>query len=455
MSPPRGQIVLDSLQRTSGDLNRTFVLRGGYVLSMDPSIGNFVGNVVVQGGTITAVGPNATAGADAIQIDVAGSIVMPGFVDSHLHAWEGQLRSLAPDLSLDDYTVLVHQRLAPHYRADDMQVGNFVTALQCLYAGITCLIDNSHNSRSADHSNAAVEGLQRAGIRAVHASGAPVAGDWDQQWPEDLHRLRSEYFHSDDQLLTLRMFAGSPDTDVWSFASQNDLWISTEMGGWFWSDALPGLLNERHTFNHCSEMPPEAWEVIRDVGVTVNMASRSDTTFGIGPASLPVDQALDYGIRPGLSMDNEICYAIDMFSEMRLLLHMQRAAAQRRLAVGEDGPLPVSVHDVLEFATICGAVNAGLDHRIGSLTPGKAADVIIVGTEGVNTAPLASVVSAAVSFVNPSNVEAVFVAGEVRKWTGTLVGHDLRGVRGMAEASRDRLLKASGLTLDRFSSGPL
>jgi 5-methylthioadenosine/S-adenosylhomocysteine deaminase len=455
VTSPGGQNVLDSLQRTSGERNRSFVLRGGYVLSMDPSIGNFVGNVVMQADTITAVGPNATAGADATQIDVTGSIVMPGFVDSHLHAWEGQLRSLAPDLSLDDYTVLVHHRLAPHYRADDMQVGNFVTALQCLNAGITCLIDNSHNSRSVDHSNAAVEGLQRAGIRAVHASGAPVAGDWDQQWPEDLHRLRSEYFQSDNQLLTLRMFAASPDTDVWTFASQNELWISTEMNGGLWRDGLPGFLNDHHTFNHCSGMPPEAWEVIRDVGVTVNMASRSDTTFGIGPTSLPVDQALDYGIRPGLSMDNEICYAIDMFSEMRLLLHMQRAAAQRRLAAGEDGPLPVSVHDVLEFATIGGAVNAGLDHRIGSLTPGKAADVIVVGTEGVSTAPLASVVSAAVSFVNPSNVEAVFVAGEVRKWSGTLIGHDLRGIRGMAEASRDRLLKASGLTLDRFSSGPL
>jgi hypothetical protein len=73
----------------------------------------------------------------------------------------------------------------------------------------------------------------------------------------------------------------------------------------------------------------------------------------------------------------------------------------------------------------------------------------------MNTAPLASVVSAAVSFVNPSNVGAVFAAGEVCKWSRTLVGHDLRGVRGMAEASRERFLKASGLTLDRFSAGPL
>jgi cytosine/adenosine deaminase-related metal-dependent hydrolase len=424
-------------------------------MTMDPSIGNLVGNVVIEGDTLVAVSPDATAGADAIDIDVTESIVMPGFVDSHLHAWEGQLRSLAPDLSLDDYTVLVHQRLAPHYGADDMQVGNLVTALQCLNAGVTCFIDNSHNSRSAEHSNAAVEGLKRAGIRAVHASGAPLAGDWDQQWPEDLHRLRNEYFSSDDQLLTLRMFAGSPDPDTWTFASRNDLWVSTEMGGWFWSDALPGLLSEHHTFNHCSGMPPEAWEVIRDVGVTINTASRSDTTFGIGPPSLPVDQALQYGLRPGLSMDNEICYAIDMFSEMRLLLHMQRAAAQRRLAADEAGPPPIGVHDVLKFATMGGAVNAGLDHRIGSLTPGKAADLIVIATDGLNTTPLASVASAAVSFVNTWNVDVVFVAGEVRKWDGALVGHDLRGVRSEAEASRDRLLKASGITLDRFSSAPL
>ena len=456
MTPmPRGQALLDSLQRASGDPRSTTVLRGGFVLSMDPSIGNLIGDVVIQGGIIVAVGPDFVASADAIEIDVTDSIVLPGFVDSHLHTWEGQLRGLAPDLSLYDYIVLIHQRLAPSYVADDMHVANFVTALQCLNAGVTCLIDNSHNSRSAEHMSAAVEGLKRGGVRAVYASGAPLAGDWDEQWPENLHTLRSEYFNSDDQLLTLRMFSGTPDPDIWTFAGRNDLWISTEMGGWVWNDSLPSLLNEHHTFNHCSGMPPEAWEVIRDLGVTVNTASRSDTTFGIGPSALPVDQALQYGIRPGLSMDNEICYAIDMFSEMRLLLHMQRAAAQRRLAAEEDGPLPIGVHDVLEFATMGGAVNAGLSHRIGSLTPGKAADLIVVRTDGVNTTPLASAASAAVSFVSTSDVDVVLVAGQVRKWDGALVGHDLAAVRRMAETSRERILSASGITLDRFSAASL
>lgn len=150
-------------------------------------------------------------------------------------------------------------------------------------------------------------------------------------------------------------------------------------------------------------------------------------------------------------MDNEICYGIDMFYEMRMLLHMQRAAALRRRSEKQDGPPPLGVRDVLEFATMGGAANAGLADRIGSLTPGKAADVIVLRTDAANTTPLASVTGAAVSFVNASNVDAVFVAGQVRKWGGRLVGQDLNAVRRMAEASRERILKASGVHLERFA----
>ena len=443
--------ALDLIRRSASDPRRKVVLSGGYVLSMDAAIGNLIGDVLIEGKSIASIGPGIAAQIDdAIAIDVSGSIVMPGMVDSHLHAWEGQLRGLAPDLSLDEYTQLVHYRLAPHYRADDMRVGNLLSGLECLNAGVTCIIDNSHNARSADHSNGAIEGLRQAGIRAVHASGAPLAGEWDEQWPNDLLRLRDEHFTSEDQLLTLRMFAPSPDPAIWDFARTEELWVSTEMGGWFWTPELPALMSDRHTFNHCSGMPPDAWAAIRDAGVKVNVAPRSDTTFGIGPSDLPVDQALEHGIVPGLSMDNEVCYGIDMFSEMRMLLHLQRAAALRRIAAGESGPAPIGVTDVLKFATLGGAINANLDHRIGSLTPGKAADVIVLSTEALNTAPLASVPGAAVSFVDQSNVESVFVDGEVRKWDGKLVGQDVNAVRGMAEMSRAHVLEESGVALDRF-----
>lgn len=122
-------------------------------------------------------------------------IVLPGFVDSHLHAWAGQLRGLAPAVDLETYIGRTHGGAAPHYRPHDMYVGNLITSLQCLDAGVTTILDNSHNTRTADHSNAAVEALFDAGIRAVHASGAPIASTWDQHWPGDVLRLTSGVRH--------------------------------------------------------------------------------------------------------------------------------------------------------------------------------------------------------------------------------------------------------------------
>jgi cytosine/adenosine deaminase-related metal-dependent hydrolase len=79
-----------------------------------------------------------------------------------------------------------HRGFAPFYQPEDMYVGNLTTALGCIDAGITCFIDNSHNSRSAAHSDAAVKALFDSGIRAVHASGAPTFGLWGKQWPGDI-----------------------------------------------------------------------------------------------------------------------------------------------------------------------------------------------------------------------------------------------------------------------------
>ena len=92
--------VLDLLVRSARDRSRKVLLRGGYVLSMDPAVGDLTGDVLIEGGVITAVGPNLPVSDGAIEMGVTESIVMPGLVDSHLHAWEGQLRTLAPDLSL-------------------------------------------------------------------------------------------------------------------------------------------------------------------------------------------------------------------------------------------------------------------------------------------------------------------------------------------------------------------
>lgn len=190
------------------DPRQRMLLRGGTIISLDPQIGNLAtGDVLIEGKRIAAIGPNLSAGGAQV-IDVANRILIPGFVDCHRHSWEGQLRRINPNAqTLAEYANATHLSFATRYRPQDHYVGGLLTALGCIDSGITCVIDNSHNSRSAAHSDAAVEALMDSGIRAVHASGAPQAGTWDQQWPGDLTRLKDKYFRSDDQLVTLRMFS--------------------------------------------------------------------------------------------------------------------------------------------------------------------------------------------------------------------------------------------------------
>ena len=187
--------TLERIWRQNTSPNQSILLRGGTVVSMDPKVGDFVrGDVLIQGKKIAAVAPELKAPPQAQVIDARNTIVIPGFVDAHRHSWEGQLRRIIPNGGIAAYMATTHQGFARHYRPQDMYAGNLITALGCIDAGITTIIDNSHNSRSPAHSDAAIQALIDSGIRAVHASGAPQTGEWDKQWPQDLGSSSKEIF---------------------------------------------------------------------------------------------------------------------------------------------------------------------------------------------------------------------------------------------------------------------
>jgi len=305
------------------DPNRRILLRGGTIISMDPAVGDFVqGDILIQGKKIAAVGPSLKSSGPAPRvIDASNTILIPGFVDCHRHSWEGVLRRIVPNADIAKYTATTHQGFAQFYRPHDMYVSNLITALGCIDAGITCIIDNSHNSRSAAHSDAAIQALFDSGIRAVHASGAPQAGTWDRQWPQDLERLQKRFFSSNDQLVTLRMFSGL-DRANYAAARKLGLRITTEFQGaaaaatleQFWNEKLLGA---DITYNHCGALTDLSWQRIRESGGTVNVCPRSDPQYGLGDGFPAFQKALDHGMRPGLSVDNEISYGTDMFRNAR------------------------------------------------------------------------------------------------------------------------------------------
>lgn len=451
----RDAAQLAALERSAADDNRVIVIKGGTVVTGDPALGNFVGDVLIRGSKIVEVGADLQAGGDAIVVDASDSIVIPGLIDAHLHAWEGQLRGIAPGVDFPGYMNLTHEGFAPFYRAHDNYVGNLTTSLVALDAGVTTIIDNSHNSRTPEHSNAAVEALRDAGIRAVHASGAPQAGDWAQHWPNDVLRLRDEYFATDDQLLTLRLFDAFPVPDVWAFAKEHGFWVSSEWGNYITS--LPelhkaGLLTPQHTFNHCFGLPDNDWDLIRDAGLTVNLCTRSDANFGLGPAFPPVYEALERGIVPGLSQDAELSYGVDPFVEMQTLLTLSRSHVFDQINSGVENPdTQLTPEQIFSFATVGGARNANLADKVGTLTPGKEADIVLLRTTDLNTGPGTNVFATLVGFATARNVDTVIVGGQVRKWAGSLVGQDLTKVRDLVDESLGYLFDSRGLIADAFA----
>jgi 5-methylthioadenosine/S-adenosylhomocysteine deaminase len=447
--------ALERAWRDTPAVRPPILLKGGTIVSLDPKVGDFAsGDVLIDGKKIAAVGPQVQAPPRAQVIDASNTIIIPGFVDAHRHSWEGQLRRIIPDGAIAEYMATTHNGFARHYRPHDIYVGNLITALGCIDAGITCVIDNSHNSRSAAHSDAAVQALIDAGIRGVHASGAPAAGEWDRQWPQDLERLQKRFFASTDQLVTLRMFSGMSRQN-WALARRLGLRITTESnaaGPEFDAFFDEKLIGPDNTFNHCQGWPDQVWQRVKDSGATVNVCPRSDAQYGLGEGVFAFQQALDHGMRPGFSIDNEVSYSTDMFSEMRVAFNLQRAmATYRSVRGGGKASAPVSVRQVLECATVGGAACAGVLDRCGTLTPGKEADVVMIRTDDINLYPANHAVGTVVSAADVRNIDTVIIGGRIRKLRGRMAGLNMEKFRQMVDESRNYLFKQAGYTLDILS----
>ena len=211
------------------------LLRNGCVLTLDPAIGNHrQADVLIEGSKIKAVAPTVPV-ADADVIDATDMIVMPGFVDTHRHIWEGILKNIAPDALLDEYFRDILGVLAPVYRPQDAYAGNLVSALGAIDAGITTLLDWSHIQNTPEHTDAAIAALQESGLRAVFAYGTPnldMAAWWHDsslKHPDDVQRVAKQYFSSGDQLLTLALAPRGPEFTT-SDVSKHDWELARELG---------------------------------------------------------------------------------------------------------------------------------------------------------------------------------------------------------------------------------
>jgi len=450
--------------------SQRLLIRNGFVVSMDSDVGDIAhGDVFVEDGKIVEVGRDLGI-SDAEQIDATGMIVMPGFVDTHRHTWQTPVRGVLPSCTLDHYFAVMLGQVGGFYRPEDVYIGDWAGSLEALNAGVTTLLDWSHISNTPDHSDAAIQGLQEAGIRAVYANGMPTGGEWwsysDLKHPDDIRRIRETYFSSDDGLITLAMAARQPG-NVTPEVAKHDYGLARELGIMISVHVgmrlhtlhyQPvkdmhdlGLMGPDVCYIHMTDLTDEELDWIAETGGKASVAPYVEMLMGHGPP--PIGKLLARGIRSSLSVDVVSSVPGEMFTQMRTAL------AYDRILEFTDTPdiafAPKLTHtDVLKFATIDGARSIMLEDRIGSLTPGKQADIVLLKTEAINTAPVLDPHGTIVTFSDTSNVDSVFVAGRALKRNGELVGIDVKAVIRKLEESRDHILSQGGLLPDWCAEEP-
>ena len=448
------------------------LIRNATVLTQDDALGEMAGaDVLVDGDRIAEVGRGLSAdGAKVIEAD--GDIVIPGFVDTHRHTWETSIRTSAPDYTLGAYFGAILDKFAPNYRPDDVYAGNLWGALECLNAGITTLVDWSHIMNTPDHADAALKGLRESGIRSVFAFGFPntsiqdwwfgpdYAGSVERIDADDARRVRRE-LSDDDGLITMALATRGTNfckEDVvrfeWELAKELgvNITVHVAMDRFGYTKMQLRRLKEMDllypntTYIHSSHLRPDEWQLVQDSGGNVSLAPQIELQMGHGWA--PAVTASSLGIPVGLSSDVATTASADQFTQMHAIFASERARKHQDAWEEDlDGNTPtpdlLNSRQVLRWATLEGAMVAGVGDRTGSITPGKKADIVIIDTKAVNVSPVIDPVGAVVCAADVSNVKTVLVDGRIVKDDFKLAA-DLTAPRQAVEASRDYLVGKFG-----------
>lgn len=437
------------------------LITGGHVVTVDPGVGDLPdGDVLIRDGRIVEVGAGlAPRAAGAGVIDAGGRLVLPGLVDTHRHVWQGAIGGTTGKVSLTGYAERVIGGLAPRYRPEDIYAGTGWGALQALNAGITTIVDWAHNLVTPAHADANVRALRDAGIRALFLYGGPGAagpgffGRPSPAHPADARRVRAEYFAS-GRYGRLRMglalrgpaFSSAEATSAdFGYARELGLPISVHVGmaGYPGSVALLdklGLLGPDVNYAHASQLTDREFDLIAASGGSIALCPSVDMLMALG--SYPATgAALARGIPAGLSVDTSTGTGTDLFSEMRIALAAERSRANAAAVRRDEGVASVELDqgDMLRLATLDAARVWRLDDEVGSLTPGKQADVIIVDVRSPHLDGFGDPVTSLVMGAGPADVETVIVAGEILKAGGVLVGPHVERTRELMRASRTRL----------------
>jgi 5-methylthioadenosine/S-adenosylhomocysteine deaminase len=398
-------------------------------------------------------------------------------------------------------------RFSPVYRPQDVYINELFAGLSQLDDGVTTVHDVSQIHHSPQHSDAAIQALIDTGRRAAFGffEGAGqglviVPPSPKYAYPQDAIRIIGQWFGgpgvnlSSNGLVHMIMggevYLGNATTDQsWTIGRQLNLQIAAHILSPFGirpildalADGKGGNgtigLGPDNLFIHMTGMSDKGWQGVKKANAQVSIAFPIEMNMRHGMP--PILKMQQLGMEPSLSTDVEVTMTADFFTQMRVAMNMQRELVNQMIlnqsgngldleptnnwglpqkaadtnpwpTPTADQPALLTTRDVLRYATMNGAKALRLDKKVGSLTPGKEADIIVLDATALNAAPLNHVPGAVVSLMDRTNVETVIVAGKVRKWKGQLLDVNLDKLRGQLEASRDFIFNAAGIPQDLF-----
>jgi cytosine/adenosine deaminase-related metal-dependent hydrolase len=434
------------------------VFRGGTVLTMDDRRTVLTdADVLVVGDRIEAVGPGLPVPEGTAEMDARGGIVMPGMVDTHRHMWQTAVRGYGADWTLTQYFVWNYLEHGRKFRPQDIYAGNLLSGLEALEAGVTTSVDWSHNLHTVDHADAAVDALEEVPGRFVLAYGNIQAAPWEWSAAPEFRDFVERRMKRTDMLGFQMAFDVTgdpefPEQAAFEVARELGAPVTTHAGVWGATNDNGVRLMHEHGFMtpetvyvHASTLSDDSYQRIAATGGSASVAAESEASCGQGyPSSWALRR---HGIPISLSMDTSVWMSADIFSAMRGTLNADRTREHHEAHATNDTVTHLSVRaaDVVEWATRGGARALGLDDVVGSLEPGKKADVVLVKNDASPVMfPILNPFGHVVLQAQRGDVDTVLVDGRVVKHDHRLVGVDLAKARRAVEETVTYLQEALG-----------
>ena len=421
-------------------LGRPVVFRNATVLTIDPSLGMIEGgDVLVVANRIATVGRQLVVPDGTAEIDATDGILMPGMIDTHRHMWQTALRGFGADWTLTNYFQFYYLNWGKIFRPEDIYSGNLLAAIEGIDAGVTTTVDWSHGLQTVEYADAAVDALEAVPGRFTLAYGNLLGAPW--QWtkaPEFADFIRRRIDGRGDMLRMQLAFDVTgdptfPEKAAFEVARDFNLPVTTHAGVWGATNDNGIRLMHDHGFMtpstiyvHAATLSEDSYHRIAATGGHTSISAESEQNAGQGYP--PTWMLRRHNIPVSLSMDTSVWWSADMFSAMRATLNADRSREHLEAhKLNETVTLShLRAEQVVTWATLGGAQALGMDGFIGSITPGKQADLVLIKNDQSPVMfPLLNPYGHVVFQAGRGDVHTVMVDGNIVKYDHRLLKIDL------------------------------